>query len=218
MAISSTLESLRVLIAAEDPLARAGLATLLATQPDCIIAGQIAVDAELPDALQVYRPDVIVWDFGADSTRALDSVNRVNSVRNLDVPVVALLPDATDAADAWAAGARGLLPRDTSAVNLAAALTAAAQGLAVIDPAFAAALLPAARDRSPARPIEELTPRELQVLRLMAEGQSNKAIARGLGISEHTVKFHVNAILGKLNVSSRTEAVVHATRLGLILL
>ncbi|MDE3088363.1 MAG: response regulator transcription factor [Chloroflexota bacterium] len=215
MQASSNLKSIRALIVAADPLARAGLATLLANQPGCTIAGQIALDAELPSALAVYRPEVIVWDLGADSTRALDGAN---SIRNAGVPVVALLPDATDAAEAWAFGARGLLPRDTTAENLAAALAAIAQGLAVIDPAFAAALLPAARDQSRAQPIEELTPRELEVLRLMAEGQSNKTIARALGISEHTVKFHVNAILGKLNVQSRTEAVVHATRLGLILL
>ena len=66
--------------------------------------------------------------------------------------------------------------------------------------------------------IEELTPRELAVLRLVAEGLPNKTIAVKLGISEHTVKFHVNAILGKLGVASRTEAVVRATRLGLIFL
>jgi two-component system nitrate/nitrite response regulator NarL len=138
--------------------------------------------------------------------------------RELDVPVVALLPDESNAANAWAAGARGLLLRDAPAENLAAAVVAAAQGLAVIEPAFAAALLPAARDRLPTQPFEDLTPRELQVLQRMAEGQSNKAIARALGISEHTVKFHVNAILGKLSAESRTEAVVRATRLGLILL
>ena len=213
--MSSHSESLRVLVVAEDPLARAGLATLLANQPGCVVAGQVATDAELPNAMQVYRPDVIVHDLGSDSARAL---GRANSLRDLGVPVVALLPDETDAAEAWAAGARGLLFRTAPAENLAAALAAVAQGLAVIDPAFAAIVLPAARNQSPAPPIDELTPRELQVLRLMAEGQSNKTIARGLGISEHTVKFHVNAILGKLNVQSRTEAVVHATRLGLILL
>jgi two-component system, NarL family, nitrate/nitrite response regulator NarL len=215
MATFSNLENVRVLIVAEDPLARAGLAALLATQRGCVIAGQIAVDGELANAQSVYRPDVIVWDFGSDPSRALE---RANSVRDLGVPMVALLPDETAAADAWASGARGLLPRDTTAEKLAAALAAVAHGLAVIDPPFAATLLPVARDQSPAPPIEELTPRELQVLRLMAEGQSNKTIARALGISEHTVKFHVNAILGKLNVASRTEAVVHATRLGLILL
>ena len=208
------MNAVRALVVAADPLARAGLATLLASQPGCFVVGQVAADAELANTLPVYRPDVIVWDLGADSTRALERA----TLRDFGIPVVALLPDETIAADVWASGARGILPRAASAENLTAALAAVAHGLAVIDPAFAAALLPAARDQPPAPPIEVLTPRELQVLRLMAEGQSNKTIARQLGISEHTVKFHVNAILGKLNVQSRTEAVVHATRLGLILL
>jgi two-component system nitrate/nitrite response regulator NarL len=215
MAIIPNLESLRVLVVAEDPLVRAGLATLLANHPGCTVAGQVAVDSELPTAVQVYRPDVAVWDLGSESARALD---RANGLRDLGVPIVALLPDETDAGAAWREGARGLLLRTASVEHLGAALAAVAHGLAVIDPAFAAALLPVARDQSPTQPVEDLTPRELQVLRLMAEGQSNKVIARALGISEHTVKFHVNAILGKLNVASRTEAVVHATRLGLILL
>ncbi len=213
--MSPDVNAVRALVVAADPLARAGLATLLASQPGCIVVGQVAADAELANALPVYRPDVIVWDFGAEATRAPQDAN---ALRDLGVHVVALLPDETIAADVWTSGARGILPRAASAENLTAALAAVAHGLAVIDPVFADALLPAARDQSPAPPIEALTPRELQVLRLMAEGQSNKAIARALGISEHTVKFHVNAILGKLNVSSRTEAVVHATRLGLILL
>ena len=208
-------ENIRVLVVAEDPLARAGLATLLANQPGCTVAGQVAVDSELPSAVQVYRPDVIAWDLGSDPARTLD---RANGFRDLGAPIVALLAHETDAGTAWGSGARGLLLRTAPVEHLGAALAAVAQGLAVIDPAFTAALLPVARDPSPTQPVEELTPRELQVLRLMAEGQSNKAIARALGISEHTVKFHVNAILGKLNVQSRTEAVVHATRLGLILL
>ncbi|HEX7588473.1 MAG TPA: response regulator transcription factor [Anaerolineae bacterium] len=208
-------EKIRVLIVAEDPLARAGLATFLADQPSAIIVGQVALDAELPDAAQVYRPDVVVWDLGSDSTRALE---RATNIRTLGIPVVALLSDDGDAADAWASGARALLLRTARAEQLGSAVTSIAQGLTVIDPAFVAVLVPAAREQASGQPIEELTPRELQVLRLMAEGQSNKAMARSLGISEHTVKFHVNAILGKLSVQSRTEAVVHATRLGLILL
>jgi two-component system nitrate/nitrite response regulator NarL len=212
--VSETVNAIRVLVVTDDPLARAGLATLLANQSTLFMAGQVAVDNELPGAEQVYRPDVIVWDLGSNSSRALERA----TFHDLNVPVVALLSDETDAADAWTAGARGLLPRDTSAENLAAALAAVARGLTVIDSEFAAALLPTMHGQSLAQPVEALTPRELEVLRLMAEGQSNKAIARQLGISEHTVKFHVNAILGKLNVQSRTEAVVRATRLGLILL
>ena len=212
--MSETVQAVRVLLIAEDPLARTGLATLLANQPAIIIAGQAATNAQLSDVQQLYRPDVIVWDLGSDSSRELERA----PFRDFNLPVLALLSDETDAADTWAAGARGLLPRNTSAENLTAALTAVAQGLAVIDPGLVAVLLPAAREQSLSQPVEALTPRELEVLRLMAEGQSNKVIARQLGISEHTVKFHVNAILGKLDVQSRTEAVVHAMRLGLILL
>jgi two-component system nitrate/nitrite response regulator NarL len=208
------VDGIRILVVADDPLARAGLVTLLSSQPGCNVIGQVTSDAELSNAVSVYRPDVIVWDLGSNPEPTLE---RAANFRDTGVPVIALLPDATAATDVWMAGARGILLRDISAENLAATVAAAAQGLAVLDPTFAAAVMPA-RGSMPPLPVEELTPRELQVLRLMAEGQSNKAIARELGISEHTVKFHVNAILGKLNAQSRTEAVVNATRLGLILL
>ncbi len=203
----------RILVVANDSLARAGLATLLSNQPGCIVTGQIDGEGNLAEAIQLYRPDAIIWDLGIDVARAIEHAD----FRSLGVPVVALLPDQTGVSDVWSAGARGLLLRNAPASSIAAAVNTATENLTVVDPIFAAALFPM-REQSLVPPVEELTPRELQVLRLMAEGQSNKAIARALEISEHTVKFHVNAILGKLNVQSRTEAVVHATRLGLILL
>jgi DNA-binding NarL/FixJ family response regulator len=129
---------------------------------------------------------------------------------------VALLPDGTHAANVWTNGARGLLLRDVSVGPLLATLLAVTHGLLVLDPALATGVLPT-RDRTSESLIEELTPREVEVLQLLADGLTNKAIAHQLGISEHT-KFHVNAILGKLGGQSRTEAVVRATRLGLILL
>lgn len=200
--------NIRVLVVADDSLARTGLATLLNQQSNCEVVGQIS-SAEFPGAIELYRADVSVWD----SAQSIAAVN----LRDERVPAIVLLADTADAIVAWSAGARGILPRDATAETMLSAIAAVADGLVVIHPAFAAALFPA-RDASSAQPVEELTPRELQVLRLMAEGQSNKTIARELGISEHTVKFHVNAILGKLNAQSRTEAVVTATRLGLILL
>jgi DNA-binding NarL/FixJ family response regulator len=207
------MDVLRILIVADDPLARAGLATLLADHPGWSVVGRIAVDADLPAALEVYSPDVGVWDLGWNPAQ---TVERLAAARGM-VPIVALLPDETHAAVAWTAGAQGLLLRDADAERLAAAVTAVAHGLTAFDPALVAALAPV-REQSPLPPLEALTPRELEVLRLLAEGLSNKAIARRLGISEHTVKFHTNAILGKLGAQSRTEAVVRATRLGLILL
>jgi two-component system, NarL family, nitrate/nitrite response regulator NarL len=203
----------RVLVIAEDALARVGLATVLSSQSGCVVVGQIVGNTDWSDAVELYRPDVAVYDLGSAPARALERIN----LRDGGFPVIALLPDATDAAEVWSAGARSLLLRDISAENLGAAIAAVAHGLVVLDPTLAVAA-PRSHEPLSAQPIEELTPRELQVLRLLAEGKSNKEIARKLGISEHTIKFHVNAILGKLNAQSRTEAVVTATRLGLILL
>jgi two-component system nitrate/nitrite response regulator NarL len=215
---------LRVLIVADDPLARAGLEGLVMGQPGHLVTGRVASADDLPSAIETYRPDVLLWDLGWNPEALLDLLRETTP---LAVPLVALLPDEAHAAAAWSSGALAVLRRDAEPARLAACLAAAAQGLGVVDPAFMDALAPATedeeaasarRDRSDFGPVEELTPRELEVLRLMAEGLPNKTVALRLGISEHTVKFHVNAILGKLGVSSRTEAVVHATRLGLILL
>jgi two-component system nitrate/nitrite response regulator NarL len=199
----------RVLIVADDPLARAGLAALLADQDGCTVVGQVAATDSLLASRDVYQPDVILWDPGWEPDFSSD---RLADFAEGGVPVVALLSAPDQAAAAWTAGARGLLQRDTSTAALLAAIAAAAQGLAVIDPALAPAL-PLAY---PGSPTETLTPRELEVLRLLAEGLPNKAIALRLDISEHTVKFHLNAILGKLGAQSRTEAVVQAIRLGLV--
>ena len=204
----------RVLIIADDPLTRTGLAALLADQVDCTVAGQMAGSADLAAGVAAYLPDVIVWDLGWEPSAALE---RLADLKDEAIPIVALIADEAHANEAWIAGARGLLLRSASGDNLAAALIAVARGLVVLDPALGTAML-AARSRLDAPPIEELTARERQVLQALAEGLANKAIALRLGISEHTVKFHVNAIMTKLGAQSRTEAVVRATRLGLILL
>jgi DNA-binding NarL/FixJ family response regulator len=203
---------LHVLVVAADPLARTGLATLLADQPACTVSGQVSGETDLATALEVYRPDVVAWDLGWDPASALE---RLADLEEAGPPVVVLLPDETHAAGAWAAGARGLLPREVTAARLVATLTAVLHGLTVLDPALNDALQPST-ELAPAPLVEELTPRELEVLQLLAEGLSNKAIAYQLDISEHTVKFHVNAIMNKLGAQSRTEAAVRATRLGLI--
>lgn len=208
------VDDVRVLVVAGDPLARAGLAALLAEHPECVVAGQTSDGADLDAAVEAHRPDVIVWDLGWEPASALE---RLADFEPEAPPVVALLPAEAPAGDAWTAGARGLLLRDAGADVLVSALVAVARGLVALDPELAAALVPAVH--LPETPLaEELTPRESEVLQLLAEGLSNKAIAHRLDVTEHTVKFHVNAILGKLGAQSRTEAVVRATRLGLIIL
>lgn len=215
---------LRVLVIAEDPLARAGLAALLSSEEVLIVVGRAVPGEALAATSEALKPDVIVWDLGWQGEASLGHL----SDATLDVPVLALVSEEEDARAALAAGAMGALRRDAEAPRIALALAAAAQKLVVVDAAFAPAIAAArpprlAPDQSPEvdmEPplLEELTARELEVLRLLAEGLPNKTIAQRLDISEHTVKFHVNSLLGKLGASSRTEAVVRATRLGLILL
>jgi two-component system nitrate/nitrite response regulator NarL len=208
------VNDLRILIIAEDPLARAGLAMLLSDQPGCAVVGQLGGAAAQPDNLETFQPDVVLWDLGWDPASALETLAGVSDA---GLPIVALLPNETYAIEAWAAGAHGLLPRETDSAKLRAALIAAAQGLVALDSSTAATMLPAG-GQAQGPPPGELTPREREVLQLLAEGLPNKTIASHLNISEHTVKFHVNAIMTKLGAQSRTDAVMRATRAGLILL
>ena len=133
-------------------------------------------------------------------------------------PVIALMSDDSYLTEVSAAGARGMLLRDSAPDALAAALSAVSQGLVVLHPEFSPRTLHAPGRPPASPPIEALTKREVEVLQLLTEGLPNKSIADRLSITEHTVKFHVNAIMGKLGAQSRTEAVTRATRLGLILL
>jgi DNA-binding NarL/FixJ family response regulator len=200
------MTALKLLIVAENPLARMGLSALLAGHPELTIVGQSG-GANLTAELDLAQPDVVVWDWGWQNTPELPP----------EVPVLALLKDSTQAADAWAAGVHGLLPGDIDADALVSALHTLHQGLVVLHPSLAGTLF---RANNPvAQPlVEPLTIREMEVLQLLAEGLPNKLIASQLNITDHTVKFHVNAIMTKLSVQSRTEAVVRATKLGLIML
>ncbi len=204
----------RILIIAGDPLARAGLAALLAAQPALTIVGQVAPAADLTTQIAAYQPAVVLWDLGWNPTGALEALTELTDG---GLPVLTLVQDETQTSAVWAAGARGLLLRDARVEALTAALVGLAQGLVVLEPLLANGVVVSSAT-TPHLLAEPLTPRELEVLKRMAEGLSNKLIARELEISEHTIKFHVNAILGKLGAQSRTEAVVRATRAGLILL
>ena len=136
-------------------------------------------------------------------------------------PAIVLLTNERHPAwtqEAFRLGVRALLSRDASAAEILAAVEAAASGMAVVDPRELETLLASAAPAPVSAEGHTLTARELDVLRMMAEGAANKTIAWKLGISEHTVKFHVASILGKLHAASRTEAVTIGVRRGLIML
>ncbi|HZN93866.1 MAG TPA: response regulator transcription factor [Myxococcales bacterium] len=206
------MAAVRVVLVGEDPLARGGLHAQLEGQEGVFLAGHTEVE-HLALALEQGRPEVLVWDLGVEPR---GQMGRAAAVAQANVPFVVLLDEEELAGDAAAAGASGVLGRDAAPSQIAAAAVAAARGLVVFASELAAASVP--RPSGGAAPADPLTERELQVLSLLAEGLSNKQIGGRLGISEHTAKFHVNAILGKLGVQSRTEAVVRAARLGMLML
>ena len=203
--------AVRVLAVADDPLARGGLAALVGAMDQASLVGQATGYDDLASLSDVYRADVVVWDLGPGDDEAVD---RLAEVSGSLPPTVALLDDSSLASQVWAAGAKAILHRDVSRARLVATLQAAVEGAIVLDAAFGHVLI---RRPDPAPTLREpLTPRELQVLRLLAEGHANKNIAAELKVTENTVKFHVNAVLGKLGAQSRTEAVTRAVRQGII--
>jgi DNA-binding NarL/FixJ family response regulator len=189
-------------VIAADPLVRGGLVSLLGSELDFAVEGE-------PSGLgaEAEWVDLRLWDVGARLAE--------QSAESFQTPTLALVSDDEAGLDALRAGAQGVLLRSVSGERLIAALRALASGLGVFDP-------PLLRSVVATRPLPSetisLTPREAEVLGLIAEGLSNRLIADRLKISEHTVKFHVNAILAKLSAETRTEAVVLAARYGLLML
>jgi DNA-binding NarL/FixJ family response regulator len=199
------MDPIRVLLVGDNPLAREGLSARLAGRTDVVVAGEARTEESV--AAVGVAPAAILWDLGA--TGGAEAIAAAGSP-----PIVALAADDGAAADALRAGARAVLFRGAPAEAIAAALVAVARGLTVLDAELADGWL-----RPPdSQPAEGLTARETEVLSLLAEGLSNKVIAARLGISEHTAKFHVNAILSKLGAESRAAAIVKAARLGLVAL
>jgi DNA-binding NarL/FixJ family response regulator len=210
-------QTLRILIIAADALTRAGLAAILATESGLQMVGHLEPNESLESALSVFQPDVILWDIGYGADDALNALTEFVSQSSAPgVPVLVLLADAELAPSVWQNGVRALIPRSAPVATLASALRAVAANLVVLDPRSASSILTPVSVQPDT--VEALTAREREVLQLMAKGLPNKSIARELAISEHTVKFHVNAILSKFGAQSRTEAVVLASRAGLVLL
>ena len=191
--------TLTLIIVANDPLVRTGLATVL--EPFDLFV----IDAVSPDVFgKTDEADVLLWDADPDLDTEL--------IKQQSVPVLALVSEGVNAQPLIAVGCMGILFRSASSASIVAALNALAEGLQVIEPSLLTGLLTAPEE--PDEILTELTPRELDVLELVSEGLSNKAIAKRLDISVNTVKFHVNALLSKFGVRGRTELVVRALQQG----
>ncbi|MCW5880856.1 MAG: response regulator transcription factor [Anaerolineae bacterium] len=223
---------LRLLLVTDAPLVEAGVRVLLEASGEAEVvavardAARIAAALALPSGSPAppytggagggWGVDLALVDLDMADGQALRLVWWLHD-HAPQIEIVALSDDDEAVVVALQAGVRGAVSRRVTAGDLGQALRAVSQGGMALDPLATARLLQRLRaaGEATARP-EPLTPREIEVLRLLVEGLTNKAIAARLGISDHTVKFHIGAIMGKLGASSRTEAVTMAVRQGLI--
>lgn len=209
---------MKVLIADDHPVARRGLRMIVAEAfgpADCAEAADAATALTMARTL---RPDLLLVDMhmpGSLTAPALCSTLRA-ALPEASIVIVTAFDSTAEIRECLIAGADGCLLKDTSEVDMAAALRVAVAGAPALDPRIAFRLARDLETGPVGREAPRLSGRELDVLCLLAEGRSNRAIARQLGLSEATVKGHVSRLLDKLNASSRLEAVVRATSTGLI--
>lgn len=215
------MSPVRVAVVAASPQTRAGLQALVEAAPTLDFAGSAADAAVIAEPFAGELPDVVLVDLEPQA----GDLPAPGANRDPATPALVLLTDEADSAWirealAGTGGATALLPRSATPDEIIAAIEAVAAGLYVLSPEVLAKLLAerkGPREVASAALVEMLTPREIEVLTMLAEGLGNKEIARQLDLSENTVKFHLSSIFGKLGASSRTEAVMQGMRHGLIM-
>jgi two-component system, NarL family, response regulator LiaR len=206
--------AIRVLLVDDHPVVRQGLRALLSTQDGIDVVGEADDGDAALTAAERLSPDVVLMDVVMPKVDGVEALRRIAEVRpQTRVVMLTSYADERLAMEAVDAGASGFLLKDASPRDVVSAIRAAHRGEAVLHPSVAAKLM--AERRRPPAAHADLTPRELEVLRLIAGGLQNKAIAAELHLSEKTVKTHVSAVLRKLGVTDRTQAAMYAVREGL---
>jgi DNA-binding NarL/FixJ family response regulator len=205
--------SIRILVADDHPVVRDGLVAILSTQPDFEVVGEAAGGAEVLQQVAALAPDVLLLDLAMPGLDGLEALRQLQA-NQAAVRVIVFTAFDTDERilSAVQAGAQGYLLKGAPRSELFNAVRVVHGGGSLLQPVVASKLL---RQVSQPRP-EPLTPRELEVLPLLARGLQNKEIAAALDISQRTAKFHVSSIMGKLGAGNRTEAVSIAAQQGLI--
>ena len=206
--------TIRVLLVDDHAVVRQGLRMFLSLDAELAIVGEAVNGADALQKAHALQPDVILMDL---MMPVMDGITAIGILRRdlPDIEIIALTSVLEDTAvfNAMRAGATGYLLKDTEAEELCRAIKAAAAGQVQLSPQAAARLL---REVPAPDSPEQLTGRETDVLRLVAQGLANKQIALELSIGEKTVKTHVSNILSKLGVVSRTQAALYAARIGLV--
>jgi two-component system, NarL family, response regulator LiaR len=208
-------ERITVLIADDHPVVRQGLRTFLEVQDDVELAGEASDGAEAVELARQSLPDVVLMDLVMPGVDGIEATRRIRDLSpSTKVIVLTSFDDDERVFPAIKAGAAGYLMKDVPPAELAEAVRRVHRGEALVAPSVAAKLMQEVAGRKPAG--ANLTERELDVLRLVARGLSNKLIARELVVSEKTVKTHVSNILAKLHLADRTQAALYAVRERLV--
>ena len=211
-------EQIRILVADDHPILRDGLVAVLSTQPDFEVVGEAGSGAEALRKLTELRPDVILLDLQMPEMDGVETLKRMKE-RNINVRVIVFTAFDSDEQilAAVKAGAQGYLLKGAPRDQVFDAVRVVHTGGSLLQPIVASKLL-GHMSRGAGSPdvSESVTPRELEVLGLLAQGLQNKEIAERLGITEQTAKFHVGSIMSKLNAGNRTEAVTTAVLRGLV--
>jgi DNA-binding NarL/FixJ family response regulator len=223
--MSAPAASVRIVVADDHQIVRTGFAGLLGTQPDFTVVGTAEDGAEAVRLCQETSPDVVLMDVRMPRVDGIEATRQLIGADGHGPRIVILTTFDLDeyVYDALRAGASGFLLKDVTAEQLFHAVRVIAAGEALLAPTVTRRLISEfARQRprtdsSPAPQIGTLTPRETQVLRLVAEGLSNPEIAARFTVTEETVKTHVSRILAKLGLRDRTQAVVTAYETGLVI-
>ena len=214
-------ESLRVLIVDDHDLFRTGLRNLLEEQGVQVV-GEAATGAEAVRIVREIAPDVVVMDLNMPGMGGVDATRHISSIAPLTrVVMLTISEEDSDVMDAILAGACGYLLKDSSIDDLISGIGAASKGESLISPTIAAKVLQRVRATSAQPEIanqirSELSDREIQVLKLIANGKDNAVIAGELHISPKTVKNHISNILMKLQIDNRIQAAVYAVRSGIV--
>jgi DNA-binding NarL/FixJ family response regulator len=205
---------IRVLVVDDHPVVRHGLVSMLRWEQDLTLVGEAADGAEAVRLILEHQPDVVLLDLRLPQLSGIEVMRRARPQAPRTRFLVLTTYDTDEyIAPALAAGAQGYLLKDAEPEDLYRAIRALMEGGAALEPKVAARLLGHLTEE---HANEELSERELEVLRLLPSGASNKAIALQLGLSENTIKSHISHIFGKLGVQSRAEAVSSAVQRGLL--
>jgi DNA-binding NarL/FixJ family response regulator len=206
-----------VMVVAASPVVRAGLSAVVASDPQMTVVGSVSDVDVLAREVKHLQPDVVLLDLASDSPDLWDKLLLIQEEQDpLRVMLIVEELAQIDTEAGIRAGVRGILLDTSTELEILTAIEAIALGLVVLHPDILEFF--SVREQVAPNAVQTLTPREIEVLQMLASGLGNKAIAKNLQISEHTVKFHVSSIFQKLAVSTRTEAVTVGVRLGLILL